>query len=215
MAQESKHLSLAKQLLTRPTDIFSKVARGEALTGLLWQFFLIGVVAMFVYGWIAGTFVDDPAHWWKVGVKALLLGYGIPVLSWLALYVFLSLQGSLLTFKQISLLLLGKIATMSIVLIALLPVSWFFLFTVSQPGTAELVHMFVWLLAAFLGYIFLMRGVLAVSKHQRQQQNEKSAGSSDAGVVVLLLWGGLYVALFARMVWLLSPFFESTPGFWG
>lgn len=169
----------------------------------------LSVVGLALFGGIMSMIIP---HWWhafNLMWKMIVLIFGSYALCLPALYVFSSIRGSRLTFRQLILFLLASIATTAVVLLALSPIAWFF--TWSTDHNLEVIRVMNGLMIGFgivFGIILLARSFYAGYKHHKAEDpNSKSA--SD----ILLLWLILVIAVTVQMSQKLGPWYrESVSG---
>lgn len=146
------------QLLTEPHALLERARVGKvSLAPLLAG----GVLCAALYGAAAGFFQGD----WQILVAALKapLILGLTLLLCLpSLYVLSSLAGARWTRRSFLAVTTGFAATLALLLLALLPITWLFSVSSRYLGSVVWLHLFLWALALILGWRFLARSLAAV-----------------------------------------------------
>ena len=132
----------------------------------------------------------------------LLISMYITVPSW---YVLSSLLGGKITFRQIVVLLLSGLAVMSVVLIALVPVNFFFILTTANTtyttyGFLVLLNITIFALAGLFALTFLLKGFSKVY-------------SEAEWIFAFVVGSVLFMFVGTQLAWVLRPYFHYYPGF--
>lgn len=111
---------------------------------------IISVVAMLVFGFVLGLF-SGGEQLWAAPLK-LLAGMTISVLITLpSLYVFSCLSGIDMTPQKAGGMLLAGVALLSLVLLAMCPVSWIFTQSTNSVGAMGFFTLLFWVVAISFG----------------------------------------------------------------
>ncbi|HNT77314.1 MAG TPA: actin-binding WH2 domain-containing protein [Anaerolineae bacterium] len=188
--------------ITAQTELWSKLGRLLTVAGL--GFFLFGLVMGLggALGWAA--------LFSALKLPLLFLASGAICLP--TLYYFSIVFGSRLRFLQTMTLILTAQAVAAVLVLGATPISLLFLFSGAAPAFLVLLNVGILALAATLGLIFLVQGVLYV----QETQPPESVTWLQWGVMlfkgnlrsaVLLSWLVIYGLVGAQMSWALRPFF--------
>lgn len=139
------------ELLKRPTALVRRSYQGGRAPARL----LAGALACFVlYGVAAGFFAG--------GASLLLAAFKVPLIILLtfllcipSLYVFGAMAGADWTGRRFLTMLSGFAATLGLLLVALLPISWLFSVSSRYLASAVWLHFFLWAMALIFGWRFL------------------------------------------------------------
>lgn len=139
------------ELLKRPAALVRRSYQGGPAPARL----LVGALACFVlYGVAAGFFAG--------GASLLLAAFKVPLIILLtfllcipSLYVFGAMAGADWTGRRFLTMLSGFAATLGLLLVALLPISWLFSVSSRYLASAVWLHFFLWALALIFGWRFL------------------------------------------------------------
>lgn len=197
------------ETILRDRESFFKEVRDEIGLGQKIQAMLISsFVFLGVYGFVMGML--------KVGImplQAISSMFKLPVLflatlaiTTPSLHFFNILFGSKQTMAQTVTLILTAIATTSVLLFSLAPITFFFVMTNSEYNFFVLLNVGMFLLAGFLGIAFFREGVQIVTED-----------GGEAGIKtrrnILRLWVLLYGFVGSQMAWTLRPFFGAADRF--
>lgn len=139
------------ELLKRPVALVRRSYQGGPAPARL----MAGALACFVlYGVAAGFFAG--------GASLLLAAFKVPLIILLtfvlcipSLYVFGAMAGADWTGRRFLTMLSGFAATLGLLLVALLPISWLFSVSSRYLASAVWLHFFLWALALIFGWRFL------------------------------------------------------------
>ena len=149
------------ELLTEPLALLERARAGALRVAPL---FAGAVVGAGLYGAAAGFF-QGGAQILVAGFKAPLI-VGLTLLLCLpSLYVFSSLAGARWSPRAFLAAVAGFAATLSLLLLALLPVGWLFSVSSRYLGSAVWLHLILWTVALALGWRFLGRALAAAGAH--------------------------------------------------
>jgi hypothetical protein len=151
MEPPSGMLGELNELLKRPAALVRRSYQGGPAPARL----MAGALACFVlYGVAAGFFAG--------GASLLLAAFKVPLIILLtfllcvpSLYVFGAMAGAEWTGRRFLTLLSGFAATLGLLLVALLPISWLFSVSSRYLASAVWLHFFLWALALIFGWRFL------------------------------------------------------------
>ena len=147
----SGSLGELNELLKRPVALVRRSYQGGPAPVRL----MAGALACFVlYGVAAGFFSG--------GASLLLAAFKVPLIILLtfvlcipSLYVFGAMAGADWTGRRFLTILSGFAATLGLLLVALLPISWLFSVSSRYLASAVWLHFFLWALALIFGWRFL------------------------------------------------------------
>jgi hypothetical protein len=164
-------------LLRQPERVMFQLGRPDP-AGLIRTLVGIAIVCSLVYGVVVGTF-SGGAQLWGAPVK-IAGGVLISALICLpSLYVFACLSGSQARVVEVSGLVAGLLALMSVLLLGFAPVAWVFSQSTRSVAIMGALHIAFWLVAAGFGLRFLQAGF--------RHLNSRSDGGFRLWVVVFLL----------------------------
>ncbi len=157
---------------------------------------IISVVAMLVFGFVLGLF-SGGEQLWAAPLK-LLAGMTISVLITLpSLYVFSCLSGIDMTPQKAGGMLLAGVALLSLVLLAMCPVSWIFTQSTNSVGAMGFFTLFFWIVAISFG-ISRIYQFAKVSGLIRQQY--------------MLVWVTIFIVVTLQMSTSLRPLIGPAEG---
>lgn len=146
------------QLLTEPLALLEQARVGK---GSLAPLLAGGLLCAALYGAAAGFFQGG----WQILVAALkvplILGFTL-LLCLPSLYVLSSLAGARWTRRSFLAVMTGFMATLALLLLALLPIAWLFSVSSRYLGSVVWLHLVLWGLALVLGWRFLARCLAVV-----------------------------------------------------
>ena len=171
------------------------------------ELLVVILIGFYLHGAVLGNFVGwNLLHLTKTAFKMLVLALGTTALCAPALFVFSALRGSNITLKQFVLLLLGKLAITSLVLLGFLPVVWFFIFTNdNNRGFINGMNIAVLFIASIFSFWFLQNGVRYLFTNYKKEDQ-----TTQAALDVLLVWFIVFAAVAIQMYLELSPWLKLT-----
>lgn len=150
---EADTLRLFDEVLKRPDAALARMAR-PGWRGRAARLAAGCLAAMALYGGAAGLFGSEP---WLAAWKAPLIVALSVLLCAPSLYVLAGLVGRQMPPREFAGALCGFLATLGLLLLALMPIAW--LFSVSSRSLTFVVwlHALLWILAVLLAVRFLAR----------------------------------------------------------
>ena len=209
MARKGRPLTVAGAILNAPGAVIRDLKNERHLGAYTFALILATFLFSALYGAILGMY--------KPGLQILYAAVKVPivVLGSAALctptfYVFNSILGSRLSFRQSFATILLLAASASLVLVAFAPIGWFF--TVSTKGGffLAILHLSFFLLAAFYG----MRIVCVARKYMNYIDHTQTAihGGFLFAWFLILIFVGLQMAYFMRPLMEPGDFFTGERG---
>ncbi len=182
-------------ILKSPGQLMFELREGR--TGIVARHLtIISVVAMLVFGFVLGLF-SGGEQLWAAPLK-LLAGMTISVLITLpSLYVFSCLSGVDMTPQKAGGMLLGGVALLSLVLLAMCPVSWIFTQSTNSVGAMGFFTLIFWVVAISFGLSRIYQ-FAKVSGLLRQQY--------------LLVWVTIFIVVTLQMSTSLRPLIGPAEG---
>jgi hypothetical protein len=189
--------SFLTQILSDRERFFAEVAEGEGIgTKLAYaSWTLIGLAAL--YGASAGAYAG-PAQAVSAAIKLPLLFLGTLAICFPGFFVVQVLVGSSLRFSQVLTLVLGALSLSAVLLVAVVPVTVFFLLTGANYYFLTLLHVLIVLGAGLIGMAMLHEG-LAFACEKRGVYPKKA-------MTIMKAWAVLFAFVGIQMAWNLQPF---------
>jgi hypothetical protein len=184
-------------ILSDREQFYAEVAAGEGLGATLGAAAATLVVFCALYGAAAGAYAG-PAQAVAAAIKLPLLVLGTLALCFPGFFVVQVLVGSRLRLAQVLALVLGALALSAILLVAVVPVTAFFLLTGANYYFLTLLHVVIVLGAGFVGMVALHEG-LAFACEQRGVYPRKA-------MAIMKVWAVLFAFVGIQMAWNLQPF---------
>ncbi|MFH1713243.1 MAG: hypothetical protein ABH896_03600 [Candidatus Jacksonbacteria bacterium] len=203
-------MSTSSNILRRKEKIYQQILENKQIRLLGSELLLIILIGLYLHGIILGMSLGwQPLHFITIATKMLILAIGTTALCTPTLYVFSALRGGNIALKQVKLLLIGMLSTISLVLLGFLPIVWFFIFT-SGDNVKFIAGMniVVLIISTLFGFWFLQNGIKYL-----YQQYKKTDSTAQSGLDVLLVWFLIFSAVAIQMYLELSPWFKLTTGF--
>lgn len=173
------------ELLKQPVALIRRTHRGGAAPVRL---LLGGLVCFALYGLAAGS-LEGGASLALAAFKVPLIIIVTFLLCLPSLYVFGAMSGADWTGRRLLTVLSGFTATLGLMMVALLPISWLFSVSSRYLASAVWIHFFLWVLALAFGWRFL-----------RVALRESGAQGGLFPWLVLFLFVSLQVATVLRPV---------------
>ena len=195
-------LKVAEDLLRRRRDVFANIKSGQGLNRFLLNANLAILLFAAIYGATMGAYPG--------GLQILYSIVKIPLLLVITMYVALptyyvldAFSGGDVSLRQIAAVIVSSFAIMSIVLLAFVPVSLFFILT--TPGQGFSTYAFIVLLNVG---IFTIAGVAGLVYQFSGMGHIHSSTRWGSAFVI-----GLLVEMFVgtQMAWVLRPYFDTGP----
>ncbi len=189
-------------LLRNRFRFFAEVRDGVGVPRKIRAMLLYSSIFLALFGAVIGS---EHSVW-----QALSSGVKLPILFLVALlvclptlYFFNTIFEAPLTVNQNFALLLSAITLTSVVLLAFVPVTLFFLITTSQYQFFKLLNVGIFAISGAIGIRQLMQGMTMLTAEQRR--------GAQARARILRLWILLYAFVGSQLAWTLRPFFGA-PG---
>ncbi|MBN1886903.1 MAG: hypothetical protein JW850_02900 [Thermoflexales bacterium] len=220
--------AIVERVLRNRIAYFAELGHGEGLPGKIADLLSVTTLGLAIFGFVAGLSGNDVVPL-RNGVQAFVSAIKLPFLFLASgliclptLYYFSVLFGSRLRFLQTVALILTAQAVAAVLAVGFAPISLLFRLSGSEPLFLVALNVGVLGLAAGLGLIFLVQGVLYIQETQPPQSITfftwiwlfiKGAFRS----LVLAGWIAIYGLVGAQLSWTLRPFFGvplGGHGFW-
>lgn len=189
-------------LLRNRFRFFAEVRDGVGVPRKIRAMLLYSSIFLALFGAVIGS---EHSVW-----QALSSGVKLPILFLVALlvclptlYFFNTIFEAPLTISQNFALLLSAVTLTSVVLLAFVPVTLFFLITTSQYQFFKLLNVGIFAISGAIGIRQLMQGMTMLTAEQRR--------GARARANILRLWILLYAFVGSQLAWTLRPFFGA-PG---
>lgn len=191
-------------LLRNKKEIYNNITKPQTWNRVTSEFLVVGVVGLALFGLGMGTYVlsipgAGSFPWWFMW-KMIVVVVGPMVICTPALFVFSAIRGSTITLTQLVYLLCGAFATVGIVLLSLVPVTWFFTWTADTIHFIRTMNGLVLACALGFGMFFLGKGFIAL---HTEHKNEQSRAAAD----ILLVWFVLFLVVVMQMSNKLGPWY--------
>jgi hypothetical protein len=185
------------QILSDRDRFFGEVVEGDGLSGKLFLGLttLTGLSA--VYGAAAGAYAG-PAQALSSAIKLPVLFLGTLAICFPGFFVIQVLAGSRLKLSQVLALVLAALSLSAVLLVAVVPISLFFLVTGANYHFLMLLHVVIVLGAGLLGMAALHDG-LAFACEKRGVYPKKA-------MTIMKVWAVLFAFVGIQMGWNLQPF---------
>ncbi len=214
--------AIVERVLRDRTAYFAEIGRGEALPSKLADLLIVSTLGLAVFGFVAGLSGRDVVQALVSVVKLPFLFLASGLICLPTLYYFSILFGSRLRFLQTVTLILTAQTVAAVLSLGFAPISLMFWLSGSESLFLVALNIGVLALAASLGLIFLVQGVLYI---QEVQPPEKITVLTWAWLLikgttrslVLIGWLVVYGLVGAQLSWALRPFFGVSLGghdFW-
>lgn len=175
-------------LLRQPRRVFYHLRKPASARVTFWMLVLAAACSL-IYGLVVGTFSMGTQLWVApVKIAGGLLVSGLICLP--SLYIFSCLSGSEARLSEVSGLLAGLLAVMTLLLIGFAPVAWLFSQSTQSVLWMGVLHLLFWFVAACFGFRFLQAGFA----HTRAR--------SAAG---LMVWAVIFTLVMLQMTAALRP----------
>jgi hypothetical protein len=186
-------LAAFDELLTRPLAYLDRAREGGR--GLPAALLAASVLGYALYG-AAGGFFQGGTQILVAALKAPLIILLTLVLCLPSLYVFSATAGARWTRKNFLALVTGFASLLSLVLLALLPVSWLFSASSRHLGSAAFLQFVLWVVALGLSWRIL----------------GQMLGACGARPGALVLWIALFCLVSLQVATMMRPVLERKPG---
>ena len=187
-------------ILSDRERFFTEVAEGEGLLAKLVHALSTLCMLCALYGAAAGAYAG-PAQALSAAIKLPLLFLGTLAICFPGFFVIQVLVGSRLRLPQVLALVLGALSLSAIVLVAVVPVTAFFLLTGANYYFLTLLHVLIVLGAGLVGMAVLHEG-LAFACEKRGVYPRKA-------MTIMKVWAVLFAFVGIQMAWNLQPFLSD------
>jgi hypothetical protein len=203
--------AIVERVLRNRVSYFAEIARGEDLRGKIADLLIVTVVGLVVFGLVAGLSGRNPVLALVSTVKLPFLFLACGVICLPTLYYFSILFGSRLRFVQTITLILTAQAIAAVLALGSAPISLLFLLSGSEPVFMAVLNIGVLSLAAGLGLIFLVQGVLYIQEAAPPEQISFAAWAwmlikGTLRSLVLVAWMVVYALVGTQLSYNLRPF---------
>jgi len=175
----------------------------------IWDYLIASTLATLLFGALYGAVMGTYAG----GIQILYDALKIPMLLLIAVYVSLptfyvlnGILGGELSFRQMAVLFMVSITVMATLMIAFLPVTFFFMLT--TPERTFATYAFTVLLNVFF---FAISGLAAVS--YLLQGFSRIHGENKKWVPAMLIGSSVLAFVGTQLAWVLRPYFHMSEAF--
>jgi len=186
-----------RQILSDREQFYAEVDASEGLGAKLSYSLGTLAVCCAVYGAAAGAYAG-PLQALSAAIKLPVLFLGTLAICFPGFYVVQVLVGSRLKLAQVLTLVMAALALSAILLVAVVPVTVFFLLTGANYYFLTLLHVLIVLSAGLVGMVALHQG-LAFACEQRGVYPKKA-------MAIMKAWAVLFAFVGIQMAWNLQPF---------
>src|SRR5262249_5117684 len=186
-----------KQILSDRDQFYAEVDACEGLGAKLGYSLGTLVICCALYGAAAGAYAG-PLQALSAAIKLPVLFLGTLAICFPGFYVVQVLVGSRLKLAQVLALVAAALALSAILLVAVVPVTVFFLLTGANYYFLTLLHVVIVLSAGLVGMVALHQG-LAFACEQRGVYPRKA-------MAIMKAWAVLFAFVGIQMAWNLQPF---------
>lgn len=190
-------------LLKNKDEIYESATQKHRWNRLTGEFIFVSLIGLALFGAVMATYLPSVPHFTQLMWKTIVLVWGSIILCTPSLFVFSAIRGSTIKLNEMVFLLLGALATTGIVLMALAPVAWFFIWTTETLEFVRAMNAFVIGLSLAFGLFFLGKGLFYVHKARRDEHGQSSAAGD-----VLILWFLLLLVVISQMAHKLAPWYQ-------
>ncbi|MEJ2149725.1 MAG: actin-binding WH2 domain-containing protein [Chloroflexota bacterium] len=191
------HLSIVETILRDRLTFFREIREGEGIRQKIGSLLFASFVLLATYGAVMGG-SHGILQMLSSMVKLPFLFLATLAICAPSLHFFNILFGSRQTMRQTIALILTAIATSSVLLFSLGPISFFFVITSSEYPFFKLLNVAFFAVAGFLGVLFLQHGMQVVTEGDQR-------GKATRGLI-FTMWVLLYGFVGSQMAWTLAPF---------
>lgn len=192
------HLLIVETILRDRLTFFREIREGEGIRQKIASLLFASYFLLATYGAVMGASHGIPQMLSSL-VKLPFLFLTTLAICAPSLHFFNILFGSRQTMRQTVALILTAIATTSVLLFSLGPISFFFVITSSEYQFFKLLNVLFFAVAGSLGVLFLRQGMHIVTEGDQQ--------GAIARRFIFMLWMLLYGFVGSQMAWTLAPFF--------
>lgn len=198
-----KLFSTSSSLLKNQTALFERVHQKKVGFHALLELLGMSVIGLSIFGAVMSLSIP---HWWHALTlmwKMNVLIFGSVLLCVPALFVFSSIRGSRVALMQLLILVVGSIATIAFVVLALAPIAWFFTWTTNDVAFVRVMNAAMIGLGLLFGLVFIARGMLALHRQYKLQYPEHKAA-----IDILFIWLILVSVVTIQMGNKLGPWYH-------
>lgn len=189
-------------LLKNKQEVFKHALDDKLWNRILGELLLVSFIGFALFGVAIASQYPEAKRIFELSWKMIALMWGSIALCAPSLYVFSSLRSSNLTARQVLYIIVAAMATSGVVLLALVPISWFFTWTTSEVGFIQVMNAAMVGLSTVFGLLFLGKAIIEVHKMNAPESTTKPA------VDVLLVWLVLFLVVAAQMSQKLGPWYH-------
>lgn len=187
----------AEAVLRQPRRIFFQIGQSGGRRLILFLL-LLSLLGLLGYGFVVGTFAGGDQIWAApVKIAGGMLVAGLICLP--SLYIFSCLAGSRASLREVSGLVAGLLAIMTLLLIGFAPVAWVFSQSTESIPMMGFLHLLFWTVAMYFAVTFFRAGFDAV------------VAEKDNGV--LRVWMTVFVIVVLQMSTALRPIIGTSETF--
>lgn len=197
-------MNTLNQLLRDKPLLFRTVLEGKPPLTTLALLCIYSILGIAGFGAALNVFAPDISFSLHSAWKLAVVFWGTVVLCTPSLLVFSALHGSRMSTLRMITVLTVALATSGIVLLALLPISWFFAWTDTTHTSAvvQFINTLCVLIAAGFGWSTLRSGITTY------HQDIDTSAPHNTVRTVLLVWSILVIIVGVQMTTKLSPWYE-------
>jgi len=184
-------------LLSDRDAFYAEVAESDGLGPKLRLSSLTLLLLCAMYGAAAGAYAG-PVQALSAAIKLPLLFFGTLAICFPAFFVIQVFVGSQLKLAQVLTLVLGALALTAMLLVAVVPVTVFFLLTGANYYFLVLLHVVIVLGAGLAGMAMLHEGLSFAC--------EKRGVYPKKAMTIMKVWAVLFAFVGIQMAWNLQPF---------
>jgi hypothetical protein len=192
------HLTIVETILRDRLAFFREIRDGEGIREKIVSLLFTSFFLLATYGAVMGSAHSIPQMLSSL-VKLPFLFLTTLAICAPSLHFFNILFGSQQTMRQTVALILTAIATSSVLLFSLGPISFFFVITSSEYQFFKLLNVLFFAVAGSLGVLFLRQGMRIVTEGDQQGRTTRR--------LIFMLWVLLYGFVGSQMAWTLAPYF--------
>ena len=198
----TEHLTIIESILRDRRKFFTEIRQFIDVPQKIQALFVSCFIFLAIYGAVMGAAHSIPQAAVNL-VKLPLLFLATLAICTPSLHFFNILFGSRQTLPQTVALILTAMATTSVVLFSLAPITFFFLITTTEYPFFKLMNVIFFAVAGSLGVIFLQQGMRIVTEREDGGEGIKTRR------LIFILWIFLYGFVGSQMAWTLRPFVRS------
>ena len=196
--------TVVEEFIKRRDEFFKNLMEEKQLSAYFVNSNLAVAIFSAVYGATMGFYAG--------GLQIVYDAIKIPLLLLISVYITVpsyyvlsSLLGGKISFRQMVVLLLSGLTVMSVVLVALVPVNLFFIFTTANATYTTyaflvLLNTVIFALAGLFALAFLLKGFSTVY-------------SGSEWIFAFLVGSVIFMFVGTQLAWVLRPYFHYYPGF--